>query len=189
MNLAATACLIASILLSAARGQDVPPTPKPKDVGPSLEDTMKFLEDKLGAIGQVSFLAYVHDEIKGSDWTNKVIDQISNVHANTCGVNYHEHTLNNDNVVRDVDWGINMKTVEYVTVKMGEQDSKDQSGKEGHPEITLRADRPTFVIRVSHKQNGGWNFFVLEDEALANRIAKAIAHAAELCGGGNKDPF
>jgi hypothetical protein len=27
------------------------------------------------------------------------------------------------------------------------------------------------------------------DEDMANRVAKAMNHAAELCGGGNKDPF
>jgi hypothetical protein len=24
---------------------------------------------------------------------------------------------------------------------------------------------------------------------MANRVAKALVHAVELCGGGNKDPF
>jgi hypothetical protein len=27
------------------------------------------------------------------------------------------------------------------------------------------------------------------DEEIANRIAKAMSHAVELCGGGSKDPF
>jgi hypothetical protein len=33
------------------------------------------------------------------------------------------------------------------------------------------------------------NMFSFSDVDLANRVAKAMVHAIELCGGGNKDPF
>jgi len=36
---------------------------------------------------------------------------------------------------------------------------------------------------------GGEKDFALYDESLANRIAKALVHAVELCGGGSKEPF
>jgi hypothetical protein len=32
-------------------------------------------------------------------------------------------------------------------------------------------------------------WFIFRDEETANRVAKAMLHAVELCGGGNKDPF
>jgi hypothetical protein len=31
--------------------------------------------------------------------------------------------------------------------------------------------------------------FIFRDEETANRVAKAMVHAVELCGGGNKEPF
>jgi hypothetical protein len=31
--------------------------------------------------------------------------------------------------------------------------------------------------------------FTFRDEEMANRVAKAMRHAVELCGGGNKEPF
>ena len=33
------------------------------------------------------------------------------------------------------------------------------------------------------------NMFPFTNADLANRVAKAITHAVELCGGGNKDLF
>jgi hypothetical protein len=33
------------------------------------------------------------------------------------------------------------------------------------------------------------NWFPFTDADLADRVAKAITHAIELCGGGNKEPF
>jgi hypothetical protein len=50
-RLAGTTLIAAFFLgLFSASGQDVPPPPKPKDDGPSLTDTMKFIEEKLGSI-------------------------------------------------------------------------------------------------------------------------------------------
>jgi hypothetical protein len=34
----------------------------------------------------------------------------------------------------------------------------------------------------------GEDGFIFADEAIANRIAKTLTRAVELCGGGNKDP-
>jgi hypothetical protein len=39
--------------------------------------------------------------------------------------------------------------------------------------------------RAGNQANG----FYFADEEMANRVAKALVHAVELCGGGNKDPF
>ena len=43
---------------------------KSADDGPNLEATMKYLDDNLGLVGPVNFIAYVHDNRDGSDWTN-----------------------------------------------------------------------------------------------------------------------
>ena len=34
-----------------------------------------------------------------------------------------------------------------------------------------------------------WLFATLAAYAVADRVAKAMVHAVELCGGGDKDPF
>jgi hypothetical protein len=36
---------------------------------------------------------------------------------------------------------------------------------------------------------GGVHEFNFYDETLCHRVAKALQHAVELCGGGSKEPF
>src|ERR1022692_5124699 len=75
--------LAAALLLGCicANGQDVPPPPKPKDDGPSLEVTMKFIQDKLAEVGRVNWVAYVHDSTNGNDWTEKMSTEASRIQA------------------------------------------------------------------------------------------------------------
>jgi hypothetical protein len=66
----------------------------------------------------------------------------------------------------------------------GDQNSAQQ--REIH---SYKQDPPLFVLKVRKTDKGtsGFNFF---DEQLANRVAKAMVHAVELCGGGRKpEPF
>jgi hypothetical protein len=186
----ASLCVFVFALTSAA--QDVPPPPKPADDGPSLADTMKFIEEKLGSIGQVNYVAYLHDDTSGKDFTpvkygSKI--EISTVRGNvqSCRIDYHGWGSVNGTVLLDKDLGFALKDVQEVVVKACEQDLKEAQSKAGHPEYSNRVDPPVFVIIVK-KKNGG-DEFALYDESLAHRIAKALVHAVELCGGGSKDPF
>jgi hypothetical protein len=46
------------------------------------------------------------------------------------------------------------------------------------------------VLEVRKSETKGANTLVFFDEQLANRVAKALVHAVELCGGGTKpEPF
>jgi hypothetical protein len=87
----------------------------------------------------------------------------------------------------DKDLGFALKDVQEVVVKTCEQNLKEAQSKAGYPEYSNRVDPPVFVIIV--KKKNGRDYFFLYDESLANRIAKALVHAVELCGGGSKDPF
>ena len=180
---------ILSLIALTCAAQDVPPPPKPADDGPSLADTMKFIEEKLGSIGQVNYVAYNHDNTAGTNGTNKFSSEASNVRASvqSCLIGYHWRDIEEGEVLNDMDVWFPLKDVQEVVVQTMEQDLKETSSKAGHPEYSIRVDPPVFVIAVKRK-NGG-NPFVLYDESLANRIAKALVHAVELCGGGNKDPF
>jgi hypothetical protein len=183
--------LAAALLLGCicANGQDVPPPPKPKDDGPSLEVTMKFIEDKLNSIGPVTYIAYNHDNVAGNDWTTKFRSELTNARANVaaCRIDFHWRATRDDQVLQDMDGWFPLKAVDEVTVKTREQDLKELDAKAGHPEWTSRVDPPAFVVAIVLKSNGAPSF-VLYDESLANRIAKAMVNAVELCGGATKHP-
>jgi hypothetical protein len=180
---------ILSLIALTCAAQDVPPPPKPPDDGPSLADTMKFIEEKLGSIGPVSYVAYHHDNTDGRDWTVKIIQKESNVRASVqgCRIDYHMWSSFAGKVGLDQDAWFLLKDVEEVVVETKEQNFKKAASRQGVPEVSTRVDPPVFVI-TAKKKNGG-DEFALNDEPLAHRIAKALVHAVELCGGGSKDPF
>jgi hypothetical protein len=104
------------------------------------------------------------------------------------------------------------KDVEKITVEHVLDFFNRHTAESGHPEFTATAGTPVFFIELSatktlftrHETNTIGNKapvvtdeplkaagLVFRDEETANRVAKAILHAVELCGGGNKDkePF
>jgi hypothetical protein len=151
---------------------------------------MKFIQDKLNSVGTVNVVSYVHDGVAGNDWTVQFAYGISPVSANALGclVNYHfKQALNGQNI-RDQDAGIPLKLIENIIVMPLEQDFKEGNTKEGHPSWSQRADPATFVLRAV-RSGGIGNEIFFQDQDLANRVATAMVHAVELCGGGNKDPL
>jgi hypothetical protein len=169
--------------------QDVPPPPRPADAGPGLADTMKFIVDKLGSMGRVNYVTYIHDNTVGNDWNNKFSAEASNVRqgAQACRIDYHWWQSRNGEVIANQDLWFYFQTIQEVVVEPRDQDVKEADAKAGHPEWTTRVDPPVFVIKA--KWSNGEGYFYSYDESLAGRVAKALVHAVELCGGGNKEPF
>lgn len=54
-----------------------------------------------------------------------------------------------------------------------------------HHAYEMKVDPPVFVLLVRGPDKKGSDFFFF-DEKMANRVAKAMMHAVELCGGGSK---
>jgi hypothetical protein len=174
--------------LSMLRAQNVPPRPKPADNGPTLEVTMKYLEEKLSSIGPVTYIIYIHDNTNGHDWTNKRTTEVTDVRASValCEITFHRRITVNGNVAQDTDGRLPLKDVVDVAVETEERNVKEANSKAGHPELSTRVDPPVFVLTA--KRKGGGNDFDLYDESPANRIGKAMVRGMELCGGSNKGP-
>jgi hypothetical protein len=187
------AVVIVSGAIAQAR-RAVPPPPKPSDDGPSLEVTMKFIQDKLSSVGPTDYMIYRHDEIAQSDSQNKFHFELSNVVADptACTLSNTTSVKKDDGKPNPVSHSIALKGVADIVVLPLEQQYKKSSATEGHPELSYRADPPIFavVVHLSDPADHIWNYFNFYDEALADRVAKALLHAVELCGGGSKpEPF
>lgn len=182
--------LLIATCVAALRAQDVPPPPKPADNGPSLEVTMKYIVDNMGPGASFHLIAYYHDNVAGNDWTHKYQGGTTNIRtsASACRVDYHTRGSIDDQPGYDQDSWFALKAIKEVTVKPVEAELKERDAKNGHPEWSLRADPPTFLIEIKDQKNNIDHWYV-QDESLGNRIARAIVHAVELCGGGDKDPF
>jgi hypothetical protein len=169
-----------SRLVGFTSAQDVPPPPKPQDNRPTLEETMKFIGSKLGEIGTVNEVAYVHDNVDGRDITIKMSWEYNKVRvsADKCRI---------DNVLGGKDFGFPLKDVQEIVVEPEDQAIKRFYTADGHPEWTIRIDPSVYslTVKLPKKLESRFQFY---DESLANRVAKAMLHAVELCGGG-KEPF
>jgi hypothetical protein len=174
----------------AQQKKTVPPSPKNADKGPSLEATMKFVQTKLNEVGKVNFADYVHNNSTQNDWIVQNSSEATNVVADaaSCRITYHMKIVVSEKVAFDEDASIPFKDVQDLTVATVEDDIKTTDAALGYTTRSYRADPPIFVLRLRRTGTGS-NAFDFTDEDLANRVAKAMVHAVELCGGGNKDPF
>jgi len=184
--------LLSVLLLTiAAVGQKaVPPPPKPADHNPSLPTTMKFIQDKLNDEGTFNYVIFVHDDVGGSEWTLRKVVAETNVVADpaTCRINYHWKDVKNGSTVYDTDLWFNLKGVQSLSVMTLEQNQKLVDTDSGEPGRSYRIEPAIFVLRVIQTRNSHYDFF-FHDEETANRVAKAMTHAVELCGGGDNAPF
>jgi hypothetical protein len=59
----------------------------------------------------------------------------------------------------------------------------------GQPNIIYNTVNPSVTALVVRQTPSNFKSILFSDPSLADRMAKALVHAIELCGGGNKDPF
>ena len=171
--------------------QDVPPPPKPADDGPSLEVTMKFIEDKATDESKLSYTAFVSDATQsGVEWNNQFKAEITHfvADARTCRISFHWRAEMNGKVSDDSDYNLNLKDVRDIIVLPQEQNQHKIDTRNGHPTWNSRIEPNLFTL-VARRPKGLENAFLFSGEEMAGRVAKALVHAVELCGGGNKDPF
>jgi hypothetical protein len=214
----------------AQQKKTVPPPPKPADDEPSLEATMKFIQDKINDHGTVG---YVVTDSTANGVLHRVhlltFDVVTD--APTCtlrekeksifeievtdGVTYNEggNTVSGDNLHREklVMSKGSFKDVESIAVESEQDLFNRMLAQDAHPERTMSytpavyrlslhaSKKDAFSVHIEYsvgKQPPGTSDFTdqqmgfsFRDEQTADRIAKAMTHAVELCGGGNKEPF
>jgi hypothetical protein len=162
----------------------------PSSQGPSLATTMKFIQENAAA-GKLSYTTFVSDSTQqGMEWKNSSSVEITNLIADpkTCGISFHWRAEVNGQVSDDADYSLNLKDVQDIVVLPQEQNQQKMNARNGHPEWTPRVEPALFTL-VARRPKGVENAFLFSEEDMAGRIAKAMVHAVELCGGGNKDPF
>ncbi|MGB9406753.1 MAG: hypothetical protein WCA89_04405 [Terracidiphilus sp.] len=190
------AITVLSMLLTATTAglaqTSVAPPPKPADSGPSLAVTMKFIQDKMNEQGKINYALYTHDNSSGEDWpVYQISIEATNVVADpaTCRLTWHKVTTNGGKVGIDRDFSLDLRDVQTFEVRTSVREAKMEDTANGHPQLDKRQDPPYFAVTARSKGNVETPFFFTNEET-ANRVAKAMVHAVELCGSGqNQEPF
>jgi hypothetical protein len=154
---------------------------------------MQFIQDKLNDIGKVRCVVYYQSaDGRESDTQNDMCSEITNVAANSnqCTLSYggSDPGLSLRGVQDVVPMPMMQYMNQYVTVPL--MHFTPGGGRtELHP-VSVTPPITMLVVRGLHnKELSSYNF---TDASMADRVAKAMTHAVELCGGGNggkKDPF
>jgi hypothetical protein len=199
----AALCIAFTLCHAAIPQHTVPPPPKPADSGPSLAATMQFIQDQLNGVGVVNFVDYYHDTATGQDWSWQHSIETDHVIADaaSCGISFHIREAQNGEVlqpgyngafIQDKDEAIQLRSVGKLIVMTYSDQMNQWGSKGGHPSWSHSTSTTIFSLVPSFPTNSdsaNAPFFLFYDQDSADRVAKALTHAVELCGGGNKDAF
>lgn len=156
--------------------------------GPTLDVTLKFIADKVNAEGKFSYSATITDSAtQGPEWTNRFEALLSNLAGAplACRITFHWRTLVNGTVADDSDYGINLQKLTKVVVLSQVEYQHQIDSRSGHDSYQSRIMPPQFVL-VMKPGNDLESIFLFHDEDMANRVARAVSHAVELCAATEK---
>jgi hypothetical protein len=188
--------LVLTAFSAAFAQQPVAPPSKPAASGPSLAETMQLIQKELNAVGKTNFMVNTRDEQGGPDHIAQYTTEISNVVADSasCTVRYHWKSSTPDQVMDEGDFSLNLHDVQSVRVMTYVQYVREVDGEDTEhtdPKDWYTKYNPPIIMLVPQlaRDKTGEYGFIFADEEIANRIAKVLTHAVELCGGGSKKTF
>jgi hypothetical protein len=197
-------------VLCPAFAQDVPPPPKPADSGPTLEVTMKYIQDRLNGEGKVSDQVTLLGTDTPGSFSYSSMNAIAD--AASCTLSVKLVFGSEDFGQSEVNVKLSFRDVAKLMVESHADAARRAMAALGQnvpanysPTIFLltwvlgpgktmpnhvRAIDPKGIVTEKDyppiKEAGAY----FREEETAQRTAKAMVHAVELCGGGkDDDPF
>lgn len=219
MSYRITSILTLGFAIAAWGQQSAPPPAQPADSGPTLAQTMQFIQEKLTEQGQVGWVENISngmtlrrfvqltdvmaDPAACALYTTETVDSTIDLPKGKVlkpGVtadDLHTRTAETDTT--------SFKQIEKITVEKVQDVDNQAYAEAAHPEITLTVTPTVFYVKlwasnavfsvhtsttkgnqapIEKDATSKTNGLTFRDEDTANRVAKAMTHAMELCGGG-----
>jgi hypothetical protein len=184
-----TAWIVALVAGSAWAQEKKDAPPQPSDNGPSLEVSMKFIRDKMQA---------KTNEVNATIEADPVKCELRDTRTEPSG----QLRIREAFSFREVENIEVMPAQEYFR-QVGSEDSAAEAAERGLAGFftlkVLMATKSSVHQRYTEEEkkrlhledkDSGEMKWWFGDEDVANRVAKAMIHAVELCGGGSKpEPF
>jgi hypothetical protein len=187
----ATEAELNAVLTQGTAPAGPPPAAAPADTGPSLAETMQYIQEKLNDLGTVTWIEFNQFANNGSTSTDTLSNETSHVVADTnqCRISFYRKGIQNGKIYKDENNSFLLRDVQEIVVRPLEQYENEYLARMGHPEEIVTSTNPPMTalgVRRPHMEDITFRF---TDANLADRVAKAMLHAVELCGGGKKDKF
>jgi hypothetical protein len=184
----AAANQVAAALRRAVSACQAVPPQRPGS-GPTIEDTLTFIQDKMTA-GPVIWNQTTRDPVAGtSSATAKRSFEVSGVIADphACRLEYRWKLMEGDKVTRSGTARLSLKRVDKIEVMTMADLQQRYTARSSHPELVVEVQPEIAVLLITRADQVTFEF-PFYDRDTAERLAKAMLHAVELCGGG-RDPF
>jgi hypothetical protein len=183
--------LVMTAFSSAFAQTAVPPPPRPADNGPSLAVTMQFIQDKMNDTGTINFVSFWQNTTDGSTGSIIFTEEQTKVVAdpNQCRISFHLKQTRNGVTDPEKDINFPLRDVQNVVVEPLAQLVTEMYADGGKPNIISTSTNPPVTALINRLPHGRKIDFDFIDADLADRVAKALVHAVELCSGGSKEPF
>jgi hypothetical protein len=145
---------------------------------------MQLLQAKLNEQGKMNWTTHYHDSADNTNWIYQFTFEAGKVvaDATACTIAYHYIIVRDGTKISDSDASFNLHDVQDVTLITGDERQNKNDVAAGHPTWNAKVDPPVFDLIVKAKENAEFYFFFFDGD-VANRAAKAMGHAVELCGG------
>lgn len=168
--------------LAAAQTAVLPP-PRPS-AGPDLRASLQFIEDAVSHNGFISFSVTAEDTQTGEEaqvfYHNELTDVVAD--SDTCRISYHWRKVNKDEIKTGFSY-FPLRAVKGISVSSYKHFLSQQAKRQGHSGMTVVSTLPALTI-VNIQRPRAENYFLFTDSVLADRVARELNHAVELCGGG-----
>lgn len=168
----------------AAAQNTVPPPPRPDEA--TLLSTMTDIESELNNQGGIYFV--INIENRETDQKNSVLIfwLVKGVEADTgqCRISFHYRKDFHDGTASEADTWFPLSDIRSLTVIPYITYLNNEAKREGKTGFrALSTDQPITMLIVHLPRSG--KYFLFKDADLADRVARQLNRAVELCGGGN----
>lgn len=150
-----------------------------------LKETLKQVQDGLNRVGSVGYTLNFHNSGTGEDKSVPSRLEISQVSAdpNSCFLIYEQRAYRGT-AHHDTGYVIELRSVKKVDVVTIEQEVKNSGVLIDHPGFTVQSTPPVFVMETIKGEMNDRNAFLFLEREQAEKMAKMMTRAVELCGGG-----
>jgi hypothetical protein len=160
------------------------PPPELWEAPQSLPQTLAFLRDSLAGQGLLRYSLKLHDAADGSDWSQSMTGEASNVTDDParCALSYHWRTSSDGKQVQDFDTIWRFADGRGVNLITREEEIRAAAAHDGHPTWSAIVTPPIWVVQLTFTNMSGVANFT--DRDTAERFSRAAERAMSICGRG-----
>ncbi len=155
--------------------------------GKSLKETLSFIRSSFAGQGKIAYTIKMHDSADGSDWSQEMTGQASNVtyDPKACTVSYHWRTESDGKEIQNFDSTWYLKKGKKVGMISREEEIRQQAISGGNSTWTAIVSPSMWVVTITFTDTTAVANFT--DKSRAEKFVRAIDHAMDLCGAPKED--